>query len=77
MIWDAEQVRTLRRRLGWSQGDLARRLKIDVTRVRDIEMEFEDADAEISRQLELYASLAESCAMDMAQHMNQQHQVDT
>lgn len=77
MIWDAEQVRALRLRLGWSQGDLARRLKIDANKVRDIEMEFEDADTEISQHLELYARLADSCAMDMAQHMNQQHQVDT
>jgi ribosome-binding protein aMBF1 (putative translation factor) len=77
MIWDAEQVRTLRRRLGWSQGDLARRLKIDVMRVRDIEMEFADADEEISQNLEQYARLADSCAMDIAQHMTQHPQVDT
>ncbi len=53
MSWDAEKMRGLRLRMGWSQSDLARRLHIDSQMIGQWEMGLEEIQDEITQVLEL------------------------
>jgi len=68
MIWDNENIRGLRLRLGWSQSDLARRLKMNSARVGQIEMGLEELDTETAQSLELLSRLADTLAAEMTRH---------
>ena len=37
MSWSPESIKDLRRRMGWSQSDLARRLKLELGHIQDWE----------------------------------------
>ncbi len=51
--WDAEKIRGLRLRMGWSQSDLARRLEIDCQMIGQWEMGLEEIQEEMTQVLEL------------------------
>jgi transcriptional regulator with XRE-family HTH domain len=72
MIWDSENIRELRRRLGWSQADLARRLKMNSAHVGQIEMGLEEPDLETTQSLELLSRLADSLAADMVEQVHRE-----
>ncbi len=62
MAWDAEKIRGLRLRMGWSQSDLARRLQIDSQKIGQWEMGLEIIEDEISQALDLLHRLADVSA---------------
>lgn len=66
MVWDAERIRGLRLRMGWSQNDLARRLEIDSLRVGQLEMEMEELSMELEQSLDLLEKQAQMTADDLA-----------
>lgn len=53
MSWDAEKMRVLRLRMGWSQSDLARRLHIDSQRIGQWEMGLEEIQGDVTQELDL------------------------
>ena len=53
MSWDAEKIRVLRLRMGWSQSDLARRLHIDSERIGQWEMGLEEIQEGLTQELDL------------------------
>lgn len=73
MIWDSENIRELRRRLGWSQSDLARRLKMDSDQIGQIEMDLAEPDLETTQTLELLSHLADSLATDMVEQVHREN----
>lgn len=60
-IWNKETVRVLRRRLGWSQSDLARRLHCEPHFIEDIESGASRPTDEYCQILELISHQAEEC----------------
>lgn len=62
MAWDAEKIRGLRLRMGWSQSDLARRLHIDSQKIGQWEMGLEIIEDEMSQALDLLHRLADVSA---------------
>ena len=52
MSWDAEKIRGLRLRMGWSQSDLARRLHTDTQRIGQWEMGLEEIQEDITQILD-------------------------
>jgi transcriptional regulator with XRE-family HTH domain len=63
MIWDAEKIRDLRLRMGWSQSDLARRLEVDSQSIGQLEMGLvEQTPKELSSRLDLLFKQAEASA---------------
>jgi len=62
MAWDAEKIRSLRLRMGWSQSDLARRLHIDSQKIGQWEMGLEIIEDEISQALDLLHRMADVSA---------------
>lgn len=60
-VWNKETVRVLRRRLGWSQSDLARRLRCEPHFIEDIESGACDPTVEYCQILELISHQAEEC----------------
>ena len=69
MTWDAEKIRDLRLRMGWSQSDLARRLKIETSVVQVIEKSESPAMIQdgVLQGLELLLKQAELQAEEMSQ----------
>jgi ribosome-binding protein aMBF1 (putative translation factor) len=66
-VWNAEKIRDLRRRLGWSPSDLARRLKVESQIVIDWELGQSSPLAELVQNLELIAHQADFQADEIAQ----------
>lgn len=62
MEWDANSIRDLRLRMGWSPSDLARRLHIDSLKVQQIEAGLESAESNILDSLDLIFKQAEVSA---------------
>lgn len=60
-VWNKETIRVLRRRLGWSQSDLARRLHCEPHFIEDIETGSCELTTEYSQILELISHQAEEC----------------
>ncbi len=60
-IWNKETVRVLRRRLGWSQSDLARRLQCEPHFIENIEVGSCELTTEFCQILELISHQAEEC----------------
>lgn len=67
MVWNGEKIRELRRRLGWSPSDLARRLQVESQIVINWEMGQSTPVDEMSQNLELIAHQAEAQAEEMQQ----------
>lgn len=67
MEWDSHNIRSLRRRLGWSQSDLARRLQIESASVQT----WESGEAKPLRSqvqiLEMLFNQAELTSLEIAQ----------
>lgn len=59
--WKQQQIRILRLRLGWTQGDLARRLECNPKLVELLEMGLESAATDLVHKLELIAHQADLC----------------
>lgn len=66
-IWDASKIRGLRRRLGWSQSDLARRLSCDSSSVRGWEEEAKAPSESHVQTLQMIFQQAELVALEMTQ----------
>lgn len=66
-FWDAVQIRGLRRRLGWSQSDLARRLACDSEMVRVWEEAAGTPSAPQAQTLHMLFQQAELVAHEMTQ----------
>lgn len=66
MEWDAEQIRSLRRRLGWSHADLARRLGVQVESIHQWE-KGEAVPQEVTNDLEVIFNQAEVAAVEISQ----------
>lgn len=62
MVWDGDQIRDLRRRLGWSQSDLARRLQTESKKITEIEIGLEETPQELVSGLDLLFKQAEASA---------------
>jgi transcriptional regulator with XRE-family HTH domain len=62
MAWDAEKIRDLRLRMGWSQTDLARRLHTESKTVIEWEIGLEEPAVEFTQELDLLFKQAESSA---------------
>ncbi len=67
MIWNPERIRTLRRRLGWSQSDLARRLKTESFSVQSWEEGTTAPANQHVQSLELIFNQAELSALEITQ----------
>lgn len=67
MPWTAEKIKSLRRRLGWSSSDLARRLHVESTEVVDWESGMNLPVAWVADQLSLLEKQAEANSESMAQ----------
>ncbi len=61
LIWNKETVRVLRRRLGWSKSDLARRLRCPSDFIENIEAGLSEPSSEYCQILELISHQAEEC----------------
>lgn len=66
-IWDANRIRGLRRRLGWSQSDLARRLSCDSSFVQGWEEESSSPSEVQVQTLQMIFQQAEIVALEMTQ----------
>ncbi len=66
-VWDASKIRGLRRRLGWSQSDLARRLACDSDSVRIWEEESVRPSESQAQTLHMIFQQAELIAHEMTQ----------
>jgi len=64
-FWKNDQIRTLRLRLGWTQGDLARRLQCEAKLIESLEMGKEDAAVDLVHKLELIAHQADLCGSEI------------
>lgn len=78
--WQHDQIRLLRLRLGWTQADLARRLKCETQVIESLESGQVAAAVEIVHKLELIAHQAELCGdevqcMPAAENMCDQEQL--
>jgi len=62
MVWDKDKIRDLRLRMGWSQSDLARRLKIESAQIGQLEMDLEEAPEELSQALDILLKQADVSA---------------
>ena len=65
---DQMNVKNLRRRLGWSQSDLARRLGTDAGFVEALELGQTAADKSIMSQLELLVKQADQATEEVVVH---------
>lgn len=61
LVWNKETVRVLRRRLGWSQSDLARRLQCPSHFIEEIESGQTLPNDNYCQILELISHQAEEC----------------
>jgi len=61
LVWNKETVRVLRRRLGWSQSDLARRLHCPSHFIEEIESGQSLPTDQYCQILELISHQAEEC----------------
>lgn len=61
LIWNKETVRILRRRLGWSHSDLARRLQCPSNFIEEVEAGVGELTVEYCQILELISHQAEEC----------------
>lgn len=59
--WDAEALRTLRLRMGWSRSDLARRLHCSSDEVESWEEGIVQVEAALKGELEILLHQAEAC----------------
>ena len=57
--WDCDQIKGLRRRLGWSQAELARQLSCSVELIRSWETDCPQLDKEVLDQLDRWSNAAE------------------
>jgi transcriptional regulator with XRE-family HTH domain len=62
MTWDAEKIRGLRLRMGWSQTDLARRLQTESKTVIEWEIGLVEPAVEFTQELDLLFKQADSSA---------------
>lgn len=67
MEWGPENIRSLRRRLGWSQSDLARRMQIETSHISDWEAGKELPKKDQQQTLELIFKQAELAALEIVQ----------
>lgn len=67
MEWDSIKIKTLRRRLGWSQSDLARRLQIESLSVQSWEEGASRPQNQHLQSLELIFNQAELAALEISQ----------
>ncbi|MFP5518708.1 MAG: helix-turn-helix domain-containing protein [Bdellovibrionia bacterium] len=65
---DFSEIKNLRRRLGWSQSDLARRLGVEQQVVAAFEEGALEIEAKLSSQLQLIAKYAEQCSEELVVH---------
>ena len=63
--WDSEAVKSLRRRMGWSQTDLARRLELSCSDVQSWEAGFSEPSSKYTQLLKLLFDQAELSAFDV------------
>lgn len=63
--WDRKELRNLRLRLGWSQSDLARRLKCEPQLIESIENGKEDCSIQIQNELHIILRHAEVCSEEL------------
>lgn len=66
MNWDAEKIKELRLRLGFSTSDMARHLHCECTSIRDWELGNIYPEAEIVQILDLLSKQAEALADEMS-----------
>jgi transcriptional regulator with XRE-family HTH domain len=63
MVWDGDRIRDLRRRLGLTQSDLARRLEIESYKIGEMEIGLiEETPLNVSSRLDLLFKQAEASA---------------
>lgn len=62
MEWDANKLRDLRLRMGWSPADLARRLHMDSLKIQQIEAGLEEIEYSVVSSLDLIFKQAEASA---------------
>lgn len=67
MDWNKETIRTLRLRLGWSQSDLARRLRCEIQFIESWEAGDEEPTKDHLQDLELILHQAEACSSEVYQ----------
>lgn len=67
MEWDSHKIKSLRRRLGWSQSDLARRLKTESISVISWEEGTTSPPRTEAQILELLLSQAELSSLEISQ----------
>lgn len=67
MEWDSHKIRTLRSRLGWSQSDLARRLKVESVSVKAWEEGQTQPPHPHAQLLELLYNQAELSSLEISQ----------
>ncbi len=67
MEWDSLKIRSLRRRLGWSQSDLARRLHIESLAVQSWEEGQAQPPRSIAQSLELLLHQADLSSLEISQ----------
>lgn len=65
---DKRDIKNLRRRLGWSQSDLARRLGEDSEMVAALEEGRAPLSSKILNELELIERQAEQCSEEVVAH---------
>jgi len=74
MEWTGEKIRQLRRRMGWSQSDLARRLSCESGAVEAWEKNSAEPSDNVSQLLEILFNQAELAAYDITQGcMSEKH----
>ncbi len=62
MDWDANKIRDLRLRMGWSSSDLARRLQIEASQIQKAEAGLENLESSVLDSLDLIFRQAEASA---------------
>lgn len=67
MEWTSDRIRELRRRMGWSQSDLARRLHCESGTVANLEQGQAKPESSITQILEMLFNQAELSAYEMTQ----------
>ena len=67
MDWDAKQIRDLRRKMGWSPNDLARRLNCTSVDVLNWEMEQSSPAKEVKDQLEVLGLQQKDCSSELSE----------
>ena len=68
MEWTSERIRELRRRMGWSQSDLARRLHCERGTVANLEKGQSKPESSITQILEMLFNQAELSAYEISQN---------